>query len=128
MAEDITDANDVIVKIGDAQAGGTVGALIIDETEISVSKNKEKKYGVGNKTAQGRTSGNEEVDVSFTHIGQNETLANHVVDGNFDFILRGDEYAWELDDVDGSFTINVSDSGDYELDFDGDALGYERVS
>jgi len=127
MAQDITDANDVLVKIGDAQAGGTAGVLIIDETEISVTPNNEKKYGVGNESAQGRTSGNEEVDVSFTHIGQNDTLAGHVEDGNFEFILKGDQYAWELDDVDGAFTINVSDGGDYEIDFDGDALGYERV-
>lgn len=131
MAESITDANDVIVKIGSGgnqvQGGGTEGVLIIDEVEIGVTKNKEKKYGVGNESAQGRTSGNREVDVSFTHIGQNATLAENAEDGDFEFILRGDEYKYELDHVDGDFTVTVSDGGDYEIDFDGDALTYDRV-
>lgn len=128
MSQDITDANSCIVKVGDSQAGGTSGILIIDEVELSVAKNKERKWGVGNVDAQGRTSGNREVDVSFTHVGQNSTLIGDLEDGDFGVVLRGDQYKYELDHTDGDFTVNVSDGGDYELDFDGDALGYDRVA
>jgi len=33
-----------------------------------------------------------------------------------------------MSNVDGAFTVSVSDDGDYELDFDGDALSYELVN
>jgi hypothetical protein len=128
MAQDITDANDCIVKVGSSQAGGTSGTLIIDEFELSDTPNKERRWGVGNETAQGRTSGNREIDLSFTHIGQNGTLISDIRAGNFDVVLQGDDYSWELSDVDGEYTVNVSDGGAYELDFDGDALSHERVS
>lgn len=128
MAQDITDANSVTVKIGSSEAGTTEGLLIIDEVEVSYTPNNERKYGVGNKSAQGRTTGNEEIDVSFTHIGENDDLADDIEQGNFDVVLNGAEYDYELDDVDGAFTVSVSDGGDYELDFDGDALRYSRIS
>lgn len=128
MAQDITDANSVTVKVGSSTAGTPDGLLIIDEVEVSYTPNNERKYGVGNSTAQGRTTGNEEIDVSFTQIGENDDLAADIEAGNFDVVLNGDEYSYELDDVDGAWTVTVSDGGDYELDFDGDALSYERVS
>lgn len=125
---EITDANDCIVKIGSSQAGGTAGALIIDDFELEVNPNNERKWGVGNQDAKGRTSGNREINLSFSHIGQNEDLAEDIDNGNFDVVLSGNLYSWEVDDVDGSFTTNVSDGGDYTIDFDGNGLGYERVS
>ena len=128
MAQDITDANSVTIKVGSSTAGTVDGLLIIDDFEASYTPNNERKYGVGNKSAQGRTTGNEEIDLSFTHIGQNENLIDDIGDGNFDVVLSGDKYDWEIDNVDGSYTVSVSDGGDYELDFDGDALGFEIVN
>lgn len=128
MVEEITDANTVVVKIGTSKAGGADGALIIDDFEFSVTPNHERKYGVGNESAKGRTSGNEEVDLSFTHIGQNTDLVSDIEDGNFDIVMQGDNHKWELDNSKGAFTVSVSDGGDYEFEFDGDALDYDRTT
>lgn len=128
MTQDITDDSDLILKIGSSQAGGPNGILIIDDFEWGLTKNKETKHGACNTKPQGRTSGNQELDVSFTHIGQNEDLINDVENGNFSVVLQGNLYQYELDYVDGDFTVNISDGGDYELDFDGDALAWERNS
>jgi len=128
MAEEITDANDCIVKIGDEKAGGTSGALIIDSFEIEINKSLERQYGVGNRSAVGRTGGNREVNISFTHIGENSDLAAAVNDGNFAVVLKALENKWEVDDVDGSFTVTVEDDGTFELDFDGHGLGYSQLS
>lgn len=127
MVQDITDANSVTVKIGSSSGGTADGLLIIDEVEVSYTPNKERRYGVGNESAQGRISGNEEIDVSFTHIGENSALATDIENGNFDVVLNGNEYNYELDNIDGAWTVTVSDGGDYEFDFDGNALGYERI-
>jgi hypothetical protein len=128
MAEEITDANDCIVKIGSATAGGASGALIIDSFEIEINKSLERQYGVGNRDAVGRTEGNREINLSFTHIGEENTLADDVNEGNFDIVLKALENKWEVDDVDGSFTITVEDDGTFELDFDGHGLSYQQLA
>lgn len=128
MAQDITDANAVTIKIGDDSAGTEAGLLILSDFELGIDPDNEKKYGIGNQDAQGRTTGNREITLSFTHIGQKTSLARTVEDGNFDVVVSGDEHSWEVDDVDGAMTVNISDGGDYELDFDGDGLSYELVT
>lgn len=127
MPKDITDDSHLIIRIGDGQAGGPSGALIIDSMEFGVNKNKETKHGAANTKPQGRTTGNQELELSFTHIGQDTTLAKEIEEGNFDVVIRGNEYNYEVNYVDGDFTVNISDGGDYELDFDGDALDWDRV-
>lgn len=127
MVQDITDDSDITLSIGGQTAGTDAGILIISDFEWGVTKNKDTKYGVGKTKPSGRTSGNQELSLSFTHIGQNSGLASAVEDGDFSVTLSGDQYNYEIDHVDGDFTVNVSDDGDYELDFDGDALDWERV-
>jgi len=129
MAQDITDANNVVVSIGSTQAGGASGKLILDEFETSVTTNDERRHGVGNEDAQGYISGNNEYDLSFTHIGENEDLADEIESGNFDIALEGEAYKYEANTIrPNDYTINVSDGGDYELDFSGMALTFDRVS
>lgn len=126
MSESITDANDCIVKVGSAQAGGTKGRLIITDFEIAKSQNKERKYGIGNENAQGRIHGNIEIDLSFTHEGEETDLFDTVEAGNFDVNLEGRDNRWRLIDVDDTdWSVNVDDE-EFTFDFDGNALDYER--
>jgi len=104
MAQDITDANAVTIKIGDDSAGTEAGLLILSDFELGIDPDNEKKYGIGNPDAQGRTTGNREITLSFTHIGQKTSLARTVEEGDFDVVVSGDEHSWEVDDVDGAMT------------------------
>jgi hypothetical protein len=129
MAQDITDANSVVVSIGSTQAGGASGKLILDEFEFSINTNDERRHGVGNADAQGYVTGNREYDLSFTHIGESEELAEEMEQGNFDVALEGEQYKYEANDVRPSdYTVSVSDGGDYEMDFNGMTLTFDRVS
>lgn len=125
---DITDANTVVVTVGSSTAGGTSGQLILDEFEISVTTNDERRHGVGNEDAQGYVTGNNEYDLSFTHIGEDDDLAADIEDGNFDVALEGNDYKYEANAIrPNDYTVSVSDGGDYELDFSGMALTFDRV-
>lgn len=125
MSESITDANDCIVKVGSTQAGGTKGRLILTDFQLDESQNKTRKYGIGNKHAQGRTHGNIEVDLSFTHEGENADLFETIQEGNFTVALTGNEWRWRLQDVDHTdFSVQVDDE-EYTFDFDGNALSYD---
>lgn len=123
MSESITDANDCIVKVGSSQAGGTKGRLIISSFDIDVNKNRSRKWGLGNRDAQGRTNGNREIDLSFTHEGEDPDLVDDLESGNFSVVLLSRKHRWRLPDVDGSYTISVDDE-EFTMDFDGDSLGY----
>lgn len=125
MSESITDANDCIVKVGNTQAGGTQGRLIITDFQVDKSQNKDRKYGIGNSSAQGRTHGNEEVDLSFTHEGENADLFETIEEGNFSVALTGRDWRWRLQDVDDTDISVQVDDEEYTFDFDGNALGYE---
>lgn len=125
MPQEITDANDCVVKVGDSNAGTADGALIIDDFEVSVTKNLERKYGVGNRDAEGRTTGNREIDLSFTDMGEHSGLIEEIDEGDFTVKLSGNEKTWECDHVDGDYTVSISDGGDYTFEFDGHALTFQ---
>lgn len=123
----ITGANDCIIKVGEKQAGGPKGRIIIDDFEISETTNDERRHGVGNRKAQGYVSGNQEVDLSFTKFGDNQNLVSDLRAGNFTVVLMSPEQTHTVTGIRQSdFTVSVSDGGDYELDFNGMALTYEN--
>jgi hypothetical protein len=125
MSESITDANDCYVKVGSSKGGTPDGRLIITDFQVDRNKNRTRKYGLGNDEAQGRTNGNKETDLSFTHEGENNDLLDDIEAGNFSVVLTSRQNKWTLDNVDGSYTLNVGDE-EFTLDFDGDALGFTR--
>lgn len=123
MSEEITDPNDCIVKVGGVTSNDTTGVLVIDDFEFTYSQDKERKYGIGNPHAQGRTNGNIEIDLSFTTIGENPDLFREVAAGDFTVALTGNDYIWRLGGVeDTEFSVSITDGGDYEFSFDGNAL------
>lgn len=127
MAESITDANDAVVSVGSTQAGGAKGTIILSDFEITANQDKETQHGIGNQEPQGRQYGNKTYDVSFTHVGEDNELMSEIDDGNFTVKLTGNEAIYSLTDVDyDDWTMTLSDDGTWELDFNGDALGYDR--
>ncbi len=60
MPEDagVTNEASLIVEIGDQQAGGTAGQLILEDVEFRKQRDNEMKHGVGNETPQGISTGN----------------------------------------------------------------------
>lgn len=54
----VTSDSQLKVTIGDKQAGGTQGQLILDSVEVSHSRDNDPKHGVGNDEPQGMQLGN----------------------------------------------------------------------
>jgi hypothetical protein len=129
MPEDITDANDCIVKIGERQGGGTKGRLVISSFDIDVTNNRTRQYGIGNRDAIGRTNGNREIDLSFTHVGEGGAeskadLLTEIRASNFEVVLAAPNNDYAVKNVDGDYTLSV-DEEEFTLDFDGNGLSFE---
>lgn len=124
----------LLVKYADAKGGGADGQLIIQDVELSQSRDNRIRHGIGNEDPQNIEKGNREYTFSTTtHLnetaieairridsGEAETQTVYVkVDGVFS------EEATGL--VFNDITTSSSDGGDTTVSIDGDLLGIEYI-
>ena len=125
---------DLLVKYADAKGGGSDGQLIIDDVELSQSRDNRVRHGIGNQDPQNIEKGNRTYTFSTTtHMnetaikairridsGEAETQAIYMkVDGVFSEEATGMVF--------NDITTSSSDGGDTTVSIDGDLLGIEYV-
>jgi hypothetical protein len=125
---------DLLVKYADKKGGGSDGQLIIDDVELSQSRDNRIRHGIGNEDPQNIEKGNRTYTFSTTtHMnataidairnidnGDAETQTVYMkVDGVFS------EEATGL--VFNDITTSSSDGGDTTVSIDGDLLGIEYI-
>jgi len=125
---------DLLVKYASKKGGGSDGQLIIDDVELSQSRDNRIRHGIGNEDPQNIEKGNRTYTFSTTtHMnataidairnidnGDAETQTVYMkVDGVFS------EEATGL--VFNDITTSSSDGGDTTVSIDGDLLGIEYI-
>lgn len=130
----VTDETMLIVEIGDEQAGGTEGQLILEDVEFGKSRDNDPKHGVGNETPQGIQRGNITFEVSASaHLNgaaaelvrdltpqktlEAELRVSSSSDAASDFSILQTKLDWNDVSVEGT------DDGDVVVSMDFDARG-----
>lgn len=75
MGDGVTSDSELVITIGDAQAGGVEGQLILDDVEYQKERDNDPKHGIGNDKPQGMRYGNITYNVSATAV-LNEAAAD----------------------------------------------------
>lgn len=130
MGDGLTDDKDLLIRIGDAQAGGVNGQLILEDINVNFSRDNTQYSGIGNKGTQGTSFGSIEYSVSVTdHLNEkgadmldaafnnNDSLRGIVRSPNFEVSVG--ELNWNNIDLD------ASDDDTYQLSIDFDGQGVE---
>lgn len=131
---------DLVVKYADEKGGGSDGQLIIDDVEISQSRDNRIRHGIGNENPQNIEKGNRTYTFSTTtHMNETAIKAiRRIDDGRAetqtvymkDVVEQGgsgtfSEEATGL--VFNDITTSSSDGGDTTVSIDGDLLGVEYI-
>lgn len=120
----VTSDADLVVKIGDHEAGTTKGQLILDDVEYRMERDNEVKHGIGNDEPQGTRKGNKTYHVSHSAIlnGSAADLALSVADGDeLTAVFRSPDMEIDVGVLDwNDWNVNASDDGDvmFEVEFD----------
>jgi len=128
---------DLVVKFAGKKGGGVDGQLIIDDVELSSSRDNRTRHGIGNEDVQNIERGNKSHTFSTTCI-MNDAAADgmrKIRDGNATteavYALHQDDdgnATWK-DKADGmvwnDITLSSSDGGDTTVAIDADLLGLE---
>lgn len=131
-SEDHTNEVDLVVKYADAKGGGDDGQLIIDDVELSRSRDNRTRHGIGNEEPQEIEKGNKTYTFSTTCY-MNRAAANamkRIHDGQAltDAVYVRDDGIWK-ERADGMVTNDVttsaSDGGDTTVSVDADLLGLD---
>lgn len=128
----VTDETQLVIEIGDQQAGGVEGQLILDDVEFGKSRDNDPKHGIGNETPQGISTGNITYTVSASAMlnGAAADLARQLGPDN---TLDGELYIEEEADAEfnvlrskldwNDVSIEATDDGDAILSVEFDARG-----
>lgn len=125
-----TSELDLVVKYADAKGGGSDGQLIIDDVELSSSRDNRVRHGIGNEDPQEIERGNSTYTFSTTSYmndaaagaiqridnGDATTDAVYIQDDN---VFKGKADGMVTNDV----TVSSSDDGDTTVSIDADLLG-----
>jgi len=127
-----TNEIDLVVKYATKKGGGTDGQLVIDDVELSTSRDNRNRHGIGNEDPQYIEKGNKTYTFSTTAM-MNEAAAEALVridngDAEADTIYIRDDEVFE-GQADGMVTNDVttsaSDGGDTTVGIDADLLGVD---
>jgi len=125
-----TSEHDLIVKYAGKKGGGASGQLVIDDVEMSTSRDNRVRHGIGNENPQYIEEGNKTYTFSTTTM-MNTAAAQalkDIRDGN----ARADTVYIKDDDVIteqaetfvwNDLTFSSSDDGDTTVSIDADLLG-----
>lgn len=130
MAE--TSELDLVVKYANQKGGGSDGQLVIDDVELSVSRDNRIRHGIGNEDPQYIEKGNKTYTFSTTTMmttaaanalanidsGDAETQTVYLKD---DDVITGQSEGMVFNDL----TFSSSDDGDTTVSVDADLLNVE---
>jgi len=127
-----TNEIDLVVKYASKKGGGADGQLVIDDVELSTSRDNRNRHGIGNEDPQYIEKGNKTYTFSTTSM-MNSAAAQALVriddgDAEADTIyIRDDEvFTGQADGmVFNDLTTSASDDGDTTVAIDADLLGVD---
>jgi len=121
-----------VVKYAGKKGGSTDGQLVLDDVELSMSRDNRNRHGIGNEDPQYIEKGNKTYTFSTTaHLnsGAAEALQN-INDGTAEtqavYMKNSGEFEGRASGmVTNDVTVSSSDGGDTTLAVDADLLGVE---
>jgi hypothetical protein len=125
---------DLLVKYADKKGGGSDGQLIIDDVELSQSRDNRIRHGIGNEDPQNIEKGNRTYTFSTTtHMNATAIDAIRSIDNGdaetqtvymkVDGVFSEEATGLIFNDI----TTSSSDGGDTTVSIDGDLLGIEYI-
>jgi len=127
-----TNEIDLVVRYANEKGGGADGQLVIDDVELSISRDNRDRVGIGNEDPQYIEKGNRSYTFSTT------AMMNDAAARALRRIERGDAETQEIyirdEDVFtekaggmvfNDLTVGASDGGDTTVDIDADLLGID---
>jgi len=125
-----TNEIDLVVKYATEKGGGTDGQLIIDDVELSQSRDNRERHGIGNEEPQYIEKGNKSYSFSTTCM-MNTAAARalkRIEDGNATtdtiYIKDDDVFTEQADGmVFNDLTVSASDDGDTSVSIDANLTG-----
>jgi len=127
-----TNEIDLVVKYATKKAGGPDGQLVLDDVELSTSRDNRVRHGIGNEDPQYIEKGNKTYTFSTTSM-MNTAAAEALVridegDATADTIYIRDDGVFEGQAegmVTNDVTTSASDDGDTTVSIDADLLGVD---
>ena len=127
-----TNEIDLVVKYAEQKGGGPDGQLVIDDVELSTSRDNRVRHGIGNEDPQYIEKGNKTYTFSTTAM-MNDAAAQALVridngDAEADTIYIRDDGVFEGQAngmVTNDVTTSASDDGDTTVSIDADLLGVD---
>jgi len=130
MGNGVTDDKDLLIRVGDQQAGGIEGQLILEDINVNFSRDNTQYSGIGNEGTTGTSYGNVMYSVSVTdHV--NEAGADLLDEAfNSDSPLRGivrsPNFEVSIGQLDwNNIDLDAADEDSYQLSMDFDGQGVE---
>ncbi len=125
---------DLLVKYANKKGGGSDGQLIIDDVELSQSRDNRIRHGIGNEDPQNIEKGNRTYTFSTTtHMNATAIDAIRSIDNGdaetqtvymkVDGVFSEEATGLIFNDI----TTSSSDGGDTTVSIDGDLLGIEYI-
>jgi len=127
-----TSELDLVVKYGGKKGGGTDGQLVIDDVELSMSRDNRTRHGIGNDEPEYIEKGNKTYSFSTTsymngaaigvvrniETGDVTSKAVYMKDGD---VFKGSASGMIVNDL----TVSSSDGGDTTVAIDADLTGVD---
>lgn len=122
----------IVVQYAGKKGGGADGQLIIDDVELSESRDNRTRHGIGNDEPQEIEKGNKTYTFSTTSF-MNSAAAKALKDIDSDkaqtqavYLRDDDVFAGTASGmVFNDLTVSASDGGDTTVDIDADLLGVD---
>jgi len=127
-----TSELDLVVKYAGQKGGSTDGQLVLDDVELSQSRDNRNRHGIGNEDPQYIEKGNKTYTFSTTaHLNSGAVTALQNIDNGdaeTQAVYMKDDGQFEgraSGMVTNDVTVSSSDGGDTTLAVDADLLGVE---
>lgn len=130
MGNGLTDDKELLVRIGDEQAGGIEGQLILEDLNINLSRDNTTYSGIGNEGTTGTSHGNASVSLSLTdHVNESGArMLDAAVNSDTPVrgIVRSPNLEISIGELDwNNIDLDAADEDTYQLSIDFDGQGHE---
>jgi hypothetical protein len=130
MGNGLTDDKELLVRIGDEQAGGVKGQLILEDLNVNFSRDNTRYSGIGNEGTTGTSHGNVQVSLSLTdHLNESGArMLDAALNSSTPVrgIVRSPNLEVAIGELDwNNIDLDAADEDTYQLSIDFDGQGYE---
>lgn len=130
MGNGLTDDKELLVRIGDEQAGGVEGQLILEDLNVNLSRDNTTYSGIGNEGTTGTSYGNVSVSLSLTdHVNESGArMLDAAVNSDTPVrgIVRSPNLEISIGELDwNNIDLDAADEDTYQLSIDFDGQGHE---